>query len=363
MIFPILRFVFSRAPIESAPDTAKFSEFDRNEAGFMGYYQQHVRPLRQKLEESRLKGLRSIRKHFFRLVPITLILSVFLLTVIIMEPKGDEPLALVGTVIFGLPAGVLWFLVLAPPVGAWLWLLLIAGSYGVGVRLAVLPKLARFFGDEWKFRAHGGFDQNILLAAGITPEFNTIEDENLLTGRHQGAEIQIAELKLIRKREASDTKRRRETMAFWGVGVSIQVRRKFTGKTIGLKDKGRLNWLRKKGGSLKQVVFDNEDFESEFEVFSSDPKEAHFLVNDKFIPLLMELSESFRNSSGEDCSLRFSFYNNKLLILIDSRAKLFYPPSIFEPALREQEFKQYLHQIGTVRRIVEETDVDRYRRS
>jgi hypothetical protein len=76
--------------------------------------------------------------------------------------------------------------------------------------------------------------------------------------------------------------------------------------------------------------------------------------------LLMELSESFRNSSGKDCTLRFSFYNNTLLILIDGRIDLFSEPSIFEPALREQEFKQYLHQIGTVRRIVEETDMNRY---
>ena len=256
--------------------------------------------------------------------------------------------------VLNLPEWLLGVLIIAPPLLVIAWMLLISGGHGVGVKLAVLPKLPKFFGSDWKFKAHGNFDENILSASGILPEFNKINATNIMHGKHHGFGLTIAELKLIRERKAGERQNKvPQKFPFWGVAISIEVGQKFNSKIIGIAGNGNSYFLGKKQKNKTPVSFDDQEFKSNFKVYTTVEKEAHLLLDTRLRKFLLELLQSFKTSNGEETLLNFSFNNKKLLILIDSHAQVLSEPSIFTPTFNQQEFKSYLQQVGIIRQITE----------
>jgi hypothetical protein len=214
-----------------------------------------------------------------------------------------------------------------------------------------------FFGADWKFLKGSHFDADTLRGSELVPPISSVHESHLLKGRVDGLPVQLGEMRLCTRPQKSN---QREVISFWGVAISVPVQREFHSRVTGLADRGVLNWTRKKVKASDRVSLDHEAFESEFEVYATNKDEARVLLSEDLMRLLLELTTSFRDSSGKNCAVRFVFCNKKLVILIDDRVQMFSSPSIFHPSLQQQEFKQFLHKIGTIRRIVGATAVGRY---
>ncbi len=349
-----LLFLFSNKPITQVLNTTEFSEYDPHQSGFTSYYLKHLLPLQKALEDKRIESLKKLRKHCRLSLPISLISSFVLLMLLFYSGFNDGFMATLRGFVLKFPNWLIWLLIIAPPLLVLVWMLLISGGHGIGVKMAVLPKFPKFFGKGWKFKAHGGFDEALLIASGIIPEFNKMIATNMMHGKHQDCSLIIAELKLIRERKAGERQNKvPQKFPFWGVAISIEVGRKFNSKIIGIADRGSSYFLGKKQKHLSSISFDDQDFKSNFGVYTATEKETDLLLGSRFRKLLLELLKSFKESNGDETTLNFCFNNRKLLILVDSHAQFFSEPSIFTATFNPQEFKSYLQQVGIVRQIIE----------
>ena len=296
-------------------DQTSFDEIEPYEVGFASHYDQHLKPLVRKFENSRQDAVKKFKKRLVGaiiLTPIVLFLSFYIPFVVIdLDPEtfwGD---------IF-----VWWFIGFVGGVATFVYSSI--GNYKGSIKQEIFPRIISFLG-EYSFDAEIENQMKRFESSQIVPKYHKETSEDRTTGTYKGVNIEFFETQLERRKWTSKT--RNHKTIFDGVVISLSVKKSFEGQTIVLRDRGRFrNFLKSKFvTSLEKAGLEDPKFEKIFEVFTNDQVEARYLLTTSFMERLLELNDVFEGK-GVQCS----FYQDTLLIMIPSEKDFFEAGSIFK---------------------------------
>lgn len=167
----------------------------------------------------------------------------------------------------------------------------------------------------------------------------TVKYEDQIFGQAHGADFNSIEIKLERqsgKRTHTD---------FRGQLMTLTFPRKFMGRTLVLRDKGRFQG--KKKSDMKRVGLVDPVFEDIFEAYSTDQVEARYLLDPVFMQKLVDLETSV---SGRN--IRFAFYDSQLFIAIETGNR-YEAGSMMQSLTDPDRTQRILDEIGAIYDVID----------
>ena len=306
---------------------------------FKAHYQQHIEPLTSKFESARVASLKACRG---RLYLSAAIYAALLLLALMFKPMlnlGSAPeLFYIVLVVLLLP--FIW------------WLYRPIKHYKQDVKQRIYPQIFKYFGSDFIFSREHKMSLSKLKASKILPYYDNANFDDYVQGTYKGVEIALNELHLTK--QVQRDKRTETQTVFRGVMVELSSHKPFDGHTVVVKNRGGLiNFLSGSFKGLERVKLEDPIFEKQFDVFSTDQIEARFLLTVTFMERLQALSASFDNK------IQCAFYQDRLLIMLQSKDNRFEMASIFKGATFEYEFSQINKEMKQLFAIVDLLKLDR----
>ena len=141
----------------------------------------------------------------------------------------------------------------------------------------------------------------------ILEDIKKIEDK--IYGSHDDVRFELAECRLHRIQRSGRTTSYVEV--YHGVLFNFTFPKRFSGKTLVLRDSGSIGNFFKGIGKENRIRLEDPRFEKMFEVYGTDQVEARYLLTPTFMERLMELAELFGQKSVE-----LAFEGDNLLLSI-----------------------------------------------
>ncbi|GIU41728.1 DUF3137 domain-containing protein [Shewanella algidipiscicola] len=329
----VFSFIFG-APIKSVHQSQRLVAPKEELAQFKAHYQQHIEPLTRKFESHRVVSLTSLRRRLY--------ISAAVMAALV--PVG----LFFGAQHYNLEA---WWLLLLPIVVLAWWCYRPISRYHSDVKQQVFPKIFKYFGDDFIFSPSQKMSMPLLKRSKLLPGHDNALFDDYVQGTHNGVEIAVNELTLTKK--VRRDKRTETVTVFRGVMVLLSSHKAFKGHTVVVKNRGGLvNFLSSSFKNLERVKLEDPRFEQQFDVFSSNQIEARYLLTVSFMERLQELAAMF---SGR---IQCAFYENKLLIMLESNENRFELGSIFNGATFEHEFSQINREMKQLFAMIEVLKLD-----
>ncbi|MCG9737070.1 DUF3137 domain-containing protein [Shewanella insulae] len=322
------------APIKAQRQPQRLRAEPEELVQFKAYYEEHIEPLTRKFENHRVASLKALRGRLYTSLGILLGLALLIL-VFSLSGYLDIPWV--------------FFIVLCLPFGWWSYRPL--KRYKRDVKQEVFPKIFRYFGPDFIFSTSHNMSLTQLKRSKLLPGYDNAKFDDYVQGTYKGVEIAINELcltKQVKREKSTET----ETV-FRGVMVQLSSHKRFKGHTVVVKNRGGLvNFLSSSFKRLNRVKLEDPRFEKQFDVFSSDQIEARYLLTLGFMERLQSLANLF---SGK---IQCAFYEDKLLIMLQSGDNRFELGSIFNGATFEYEFSQINREMKQLFAMIEVLKLD-----
>jgi len=304
----------------------------------MGKHEDHRSFLRKAapklnaLEAIRLAKLKILKQRKKMAVPIGAVMTPVLGFIdywLFLLQRGNDDMA-VGTTAVGL--ALLWGWVTQPK-----------RDYAKAYKTDILPEIAGLFG-EFTYDVKGKIPMKAMKPSKIVPGHSAYHSEDLFSGDYRGVGISFSEIRLTKRRNKSTV------TVFNGLAVLLtHGTRKFYGHTILTKDQGKMGaWLQKQTSNLKRANMADVEFERLFDVYTNDQTEARYLID----PLIIESFKALYEEYAGD-KLLASFYDDHVLIMIESKKNHFEPAAIETPATDEAELLSMKREVEQIISIVD----------
>jgi hypothetical protein len=322
----------------SMPET--FVEQAEYEKGFSPYYQQHITPLLENLEQDRKKALKQ-----FIIASVAGIIFVAFVYLFLHSTLGSFDHWGKGTGKF-----FCFCIVLASA-----YPVVIYQQYSHEAKEVLLPPLVKFFGDL-NYTLYG-MQESLLVSFSIMPPHNTYTSEDHINGAFDKVLFNLSQIKLV------SGYGRNQTVTFEGTANILQMNKPFKGRTI-LKSKTTLfsGWDNDHKKGLEAVTLEDTNFNKKFDIYSSDQVEARYILTPTFMERITELAVLMHHWGSDPSHIKNStalgniscgFNNDSLLLMISCSKDLFAPGNIFTPAYHTNAIRCVLYQIYLIRCIVE----------
>lgn len=312
---------------------------DQLRAGFDNFYQTILEP--------KFSGIETVRKKYLRFFIIGILIIFVILPAILIglfwfyllqnngefHYQGDLPL---GTIFFVL-------LVIIAIVSSPVFL------YKRKAKNQVMPEFIRYFGDfEYAFMK--SIDDMTIEKSMLFKEYNTHLGDDYFCGCFQDVGMIISEEKLqfVEQHEKGISIQK----VFNGILILLEMNKNFSGQTVVLKDKGIFNAFNQMKG-LQKVALEDSLFEKEFEVYSNDQLEARYLLTTAFMERMLKVRQAYKSNK-----IQFSFFDNKLLIAIDTKKNMFESTSLFRKTTDRKLIDETFEQFISVMAIIELLKLD-----
>lgn len=289
-----------------------------------------VRPILVELESLRKRTLQEIDLRALWMVPAGLVGGFFLGGFL----EDDYPV--LGAIGYAAVGGMIgWGAAFAS----------LNNRYRRAYKDSIIPHLAACFG-ALDYRPAVEPDLTRLAKLGLIPGFGVKKVEDEIFGIHRDVGVNIVEVNL-------ETGGKNSRVVFNGLLAELAFPGRFSGTTIVGKDGGRVgNAMRTlvQSSSLERVRLEDPNFESRYQVFSSDQIGARALLTPAVMQRLMELE---RHTEGDPPRL---LAENGVLRVALSKGKaqnLFEPPSIANPVGGSDMLTELSSDIGSVLEIVD----------
>ena len=313
----------------------KYIDPPETEKPFAEYYDKNIVPLLKEFEKKRIETLEIIRQRAFMAMSVVIIMGILTLiyfftgkTVTFENIKGLT---------------VIWVVAL---VALFVWIWLPANAYDAQVKNRIFPIIFKFISPDCEYHSKSPLTANSLQQFRIIPKFDEEITDDYIKGKYKDVTYALYETELNRREK---TGKRRTITIFKGIFVMLSMHKDFKGSTIVLKDSGGIiNWLKDKVSELKNVKLEDPKFESFFEVYSSDQVEARYLLTTSFMERLLKLKAEFG-----DYSIQASFFQNKLLLMIEYYQDLFATSSIMQPATFIEDIETIFRQMENIFQIID----------
>lgn len=140
----------------------------------------------------------------------------------------------------------------------------------------------------------------------------------------------------------------RKSFKFTGVILSVEFPKRVFGSTVLRRIANDLQWRKIK--SLKSIGFADPEFTKTYEVFGSDPVEAHYLFSPDIMVTLMDAAS---NMGGKLAAV--VFWEGSLNLMISTKNK-FEMKTSAKAFANEEQFKQVKKDIGSVYKMIEKVE-------
>ena len=308
------------------------------EASFAEHYRAHILPDVVEFEQRRVETLKIMRKRIL----ISLAGLVALIVGAVMAAGWSQQN---GKLVFG---GIVLYII-----GTFIWSCLPGGKYRKSIKDVIFPKIFSFFGPDYSYSQVSTLDNTRLQASDIIPYFDDWQGEDHVTGKYKSVTFEMTEATLTTKHRDSKGRTRTVTV-FKGMFVLFTLTQRFHGKTIMVRDGGKIgNWISSKFKDLKRVGLVDPKFEKLFEVYSNDQVESRYLVHPAFIERCVELAALVSGDASGRSKLQMSFFNNQLLLMIESSKNRFEPKHMFAPATFVDDINEILKEMQIINTIVD----------
>lgn len=280
----------------------------------------------QGVEEHRLVQYASYKKRRTIAIPVTILL--FIGAIYLEGTVGSEEADFIKVAV-GLTIGLF----------AWVGMPVI--RYKENVKSKFMPVICAFHG-MLTYALTGPSEVEKKYAGEIFPGFNRQENEDMITGEYKGVKVSMHETTLKQKGNKSTH------TVFKGLVLDLELKKNFTGKTLLCKDAGSIGnfFTGKDFKGLKRVELEDPQFESLFQVFSSDQVEARYVLTTAFMERLLTLARL--RSPNATPSVQCVFEQSHLVISLPSQSNLFEPGKISETALKVDDIHSFLAEIKGV---------------
>ena len=313
----------------------QFNEHHPELKGFSKYFHDEIMPYLDMQDGERLDRLQDIKTYG---VGIAVLVVVLAIAVYLSTKKADISV----------------FVLFLGPVGIFaLYSKLMKSVRGV-TKDRIVGGICNYIG--WSFHAvvTDKPDLALLETYGLLPKGFREKDkgnsinigggkrasfEDQMSGEAHGAHFKSVETHL--EREDDDS----WTTVFRGQVMTLTLPRKFLGKTVVLRDKGRFQ--RKIHGDMKRVGLVDPVFEKIFEAYSTDQVESRYLLDPAFMQKLVDLERSVDGKK-----IRFGFIDGQLLIVVETPNR-YEAGSMLEPLTSPERTQKILDEIGTIYDIVD----------
>jgi hypothetical protein len=185
------------------------------------------------------------------------------------------------------------------------------------------------------------FDQS-----GIFSEMGDVRGDDLVRGRIGDTPFEACEMD---RHYSTGGKNSRTVSVFHGLFFRLDFNKTVRGRTVVQPQNPQNISLGSRRG-LTAVTLENPEFESRFNVFSTDPVEARYILT----PVLMERILQIQEHTGRPLCL--SFVNNRAFVAVD------YGRALFEPSIKDTTsfaaLAEMLEHFGLAELVVRELDLN-----
>ena len=296
------------------------------------FYHNELLPQLNELEKEKKKHL---------IIPVILSSIVISIGVILINNGVPFQLAIFGVIIF---------LVLSFLFSGYLF-----KPYKIKFKKLIVKPLVQFVNPEFNYCPEWGITNAEFKSCGIFRTHNRFKSEDLIIGTLDKSKFQYSEIDA--KYESGSGKNRSVKTIFKGVLLIADFNKHFNGKTyvrtdVAEKFFGKLigNSLQKIFSTASLVKLENQEFEQEFVVKSTDPVEARYILT----PSLMDRMMRLRRKHGK---IQFSFIEEKMYIAIPSNKDRF-EPSMFNRLDNYSLIKDFYDEVTTIVDIIEELNLN-----
>lgn len=296
---------------------------------FVEYYNNILVPLLQQKEDFRLKCVKS----FWRLVWMAIIILPMLMVLgywLQRRYNFDSEVIFNGGFVL---CAITVFILRGP-----------FAKYRKQIKDDIMGVFVKFF-DGFYYKQGQKMDRLSMEKSLIFPRYDEYEADDCFFGHYQGVGINVYEQTLKEIRQDSKGRHHRVTV-FQGIVVEMDMNKNFSGQTIVLKDKGFFNRF-KSFDKMERVTLEDVVFEKQFEVYSTNQVEARYILTTGFMERILRLKELYAGTKIE-----MSFYNNKILLAIDTGKDMFEACSFFKTNLNQRRFENVFEEFWTLFSIV-----------
>ena len=303
-------------------------------AGFENFYQTILEPKFAGIEATRKKYLRFFILGIFIIFMLLPAISIGLFWIFLQQNggefhyHGDLPL---GSIFFGL---LIIIAIIASPIFL----------YKKRAKNTVMPEFIKYFGD-FQYIHLGTIAQDIIAKSKLFDEFNFRKGDDFFSGVYMDTGMVVSEedMAYIERRNNQTYIKR----IFSGIIIQLEMNKNFSGQTIVLKDRGIFNFTNNIK-SLEKVALEDSVFEKEFEVYSNDQLEARYLLTTAFMERMLKVRNAYKANK-----IQFSFFDNCLLIAINTKKNMFESTSLFKKTTDRKIIDQAFEQFLSVMSIIE----------
>ena len=226
-------------------------------------------------------------------------------------------------------------------------------------RHEVVPVLVKALSPDLQYAPDRGIAKNRFMQFDFFHYFDRYYSEDHLTGILGKTKIEVAEVH-IEKRHRSKNKKDSYSTIFRGVIFIADFNKHFKCRTSVLPDTAEKCFGKLLGNFLQQMNFtepgklvklENQEFEKQFAVYSTDPMEARYILT----PLLMERLLALYNR--ENSPVRILFLNGNVIIAFERYCGWLEPP-IWRKLADVAVLKNTLLEICNMVDLVEELDLN-----
>lgn len=221
-------------------------------------------------------------------------------------------------------------------------------EYKSETKQLTMDKILSFFGD-FKYKEKQCAQQSVVEKSSLFKKFDNQIGDDYFVGTYKGVQIQVSEEKLTKRIKTN--KGSYNITLFKGVIIILEMNKNFSGQTVVRKDRGLFNFLmmaprchiNNQEIKLERVRLEDNVFEKQFEVFSHDQIEARYLLTTAFIERILEIKKRFHGKK-----IQFSFFDNKLLLAINTSKDMFEPTSLFSTTASYGRMREVVDQFYAI---------------
>lgn len=188
----------------------------------------------------------------------------------------------------------------------------------------------------------------------FTQKPDRFSGNDFVSGEIDGVKIQFSDIHAQKRHKNSKGQESLETL-FQGLFIVSEFNKNFHGKTIVLADTAQKtfgsllgNWLQSKNTSRDELVkMDDNNFEKEFVVYSTDQIEARYILSHALMTRLLNFQQKSQHP------VYVSFIGGTIYIAIYHKKDLF-EPSVFHSLLEYKIAMEYVKTLHLALGIVEE---------
>ena len=306
-----------------------FSDLRKN---FEAYYNEKLWPKLFELEEERIKQLCRFCVLFFIMC---VALPCFIIKMwgewIYFVFTQGSPFDAEAVV----KLGILLFAVIIAIVGYPIF------SYKHNVKYSIIDDFINFFGNFKHLFTHH-IDDEIIGKSLLFNYYNRHSGDDYFEGQYKNIKMTISEEEMrIKHNKGNST-------VFKGIVILLDFPKRFAGQTVVFKDWKYFNCFHTTAKEFEKITLEDVRFEKEFEIYSTDQIEARYLLTTAFMERILKVREVFKGKK-----IQFSFFDNQLLIAINTSADMFEPASLFKRSTDRRPIDTVLEQFISIFAIVE----------